>query len=340
MPQKKLLQKQGPSPQNEEQAPPEQTGEERRSEEIYHSGSVTTQGGRHKIHCLTVIGQVEGHYILPPQNKTTKYEHVIPQLVAIEEDQSIKGLLVILNTVGGDVEAGLAIAELLSGMKTPTVSLVLGGGHSIGVPLAVSTRYSFIAPTATMTVHPVRMNGVMLGVPQTLSYFDKMQERITGFVTANSRIRPEKFRELMMNNGELVMDIGTVLDGEGAVEVGLIDELGGLQDALHKLYDLIDEEEKKTKPRRGRPPKKQPEKKPAAKGRPDDPYHPAAGGAAAAAAPAPNRMAALPGGLGSGGFGCRRHPNGAGRLLHRPRRLSQGGLPPRHPLPAVSPGGT
>ena len=255
MPQKKLLQKQGPSPQNEEQAPPEQTGEERRSEEIYHSGSVTTQGGRHKIHCLTIIGQVEGHYILPPQNKTTKYEHVIPQLVAIEEDQSIKGLLVILNTVGGDVEAGLAIAELLSGMKTPTVSLVLGGGHSIGVPLAVST-----------TVHPVRMNGVMLGVPQTLSYFDKMQERITGFVTANSRIRPEKFRELMMNNGELVMDIGTVLDGEGAVEVGLIDELGGLQDALHKLYDLIDEEEKKTKPRRGRPPKKQPEKKPAAKG--------------------------------------------------------------------------
>lgn len=266
MPQKMLLQKQGPSPQNEEQAPPEQTGEERRSEEIYHSGSVTTQGGRHKIHCLTIIGQVEGHYILPPQNKTTKYEHVIPQLVAIEEDQSIKGLLVILNTVGGDVEAGLAIAELLSGMKTPTVSLVLGGGHSIGVPLAVSTRYSFIAPTATMTVHPVRMNGVMLGVPQTLSYFDKMQERITGFVTANSRIRPEKFRELMMNNGELVMDIGTVLDGEGAVEVGLIDELGGLQDALHKLYDLIDEEEKKTKPRRGRPPKKQPEKKPAAKG--------------------------------------------------------------------------
>ena len=208
MPQKKLLQKQGPSPQNEEQAPPEQTGEERRSEEIYHSGSVTTQGGRHKIHCLTIIGQVEGHYILPPQNKTTKYEHVIPQLVAIEEDQSIKGLLVILNTVGGE----------------------------------------------------------MLGVPQTLSYFDKMQERITGFVTANSRIRPEKFRELMMNNGELVMDIGTVLDGEGAVEVGLIDELGGLQDALHKLYDLIDEEEKKTKPRRGRPPKKQPEKKPAAKG--------------------------------------------------------------------------
>ena len=222
MPQKKA----STAPKNEEQNQPEANEEERRSEAIYHSGSVTTEGGRHKIHCLTIIGQIEGHYILPPQNKTTKYEHVIPQLVAIEEDQSIRGLLVILNTVGGDVEAGLAIAELLSGMKTPTVSLVLGGGHSIGVPLAVSTRYSFIAPTATMTVHPVRMNGVMLGVPQTLSYFDKMQERITGFVTANSRIRPEKFRELMMNNGELVMDIGTVLDGEGAVQVGLIDELG------------------------------------------------------------------------------------------------------------------
>lgn len=218
------------------------------------------------IQCLTIVGQIEGHQVLPEDTKATKYEHILPLIAAVEETPEINGLLVLLNTMGGDVEAGLAIAELLSGMKTPTVSLVLGGGHSIGVPLAVSTRYSFIAPTATMTVHPVRMNGVMLGVPQTLSYFDKMQERITGFVTANSRIRPEKFRELMMNNGELVMDIGTVLDGEGAVEVGLIDELGGLQDALHKLYDLIDEEEKKTKPRRGRPPKKQPEKKPAAKG--------------------------------------------------------------------------
>ena len=246
MPQKKA----STAPKNEEQNQPEANEEERRSEAIYHSGSVTTEGGRHKIHCLTIIGQIEGHYILPPQNKTTKYEHVIPQLVAIEEDQSIRGLLVILNTVGGDVEAGLAIAELLSGMKTPTVSLVLGGGHSIGVPLAVSTRYSFIAPTATMTVHPVRMNGVML----------------TGFVTANSRIRPEKFRELMMNNGELVMDIGTVLDGEGAVQVGLIDELGGLQDALGKLYDLIDEEDGRKKPRRGRPPKAKPDKEPPAKG--------------------------------------------------------------------------
>ena len=226
----------------------EEEQEESQSQQIYHSGSVTPEGGRHKIHCLTIIGQVEGHYILPPQNKTTKYEHVIPQLVAIEQDSSIKGLLIILNTVGGDVEAGLAIAELVSGMKTPTVSLVLGGGHSIGVPLAVSAQYSFIAPTATMTVHPVRMNGVMLGVPQTLSYFDKMQERITGFVCQNSRIPPKRFKELMMNSGELVMDIGTVLDGEMAVEEGLIDSLGGLNEAIEKLYQLIESQPDKEEP--------------------------------------------------------------------------------------------
>ncbi len=226
----------------------EEEQEESQSQQIYHSGSVTPEGGRHKIHCLTIIGQVEGHYILPPQNKTTKYEHVIPQLVSIEQDSSIKGLLIILNTVGGDVEAGLAIAELVSGMKTPTVSLVLGGGHSIGVPLAVSAQYSFIAPTATMTVHPVRMNGVMLGVPQTLSYFDKMQERITGFVCQNSRIPPERFKELMMNSGELVMDIGTVLDGEMAVEEGLIDSLGGLNEAIEKLYQLIESQPDKEEP--------------------------------------------------------------------------------------------
>ena len=229
-------------------------------------GSVVIKNSRAAIHCLTIAGQIEGHMQLPNTQKATKYEHVLPLLAYLEESDDIDGVLFLLNTVGGDVEAGLAIAELLSGMKTPTVSLVLGGGHSIGVPLAVSTRYSFIAPTATMTVHPVRMNGVMLGVPQTLSYFDKMQERITGFVTANSRIRPEKFRELMMNNGELVMDIGTVLDGEGAVQVGLIDELGGLQDALGKLYDLIDEEDGRKKPRRGRPPKAKPDKEPPAKG--------------------------------------------------------------------------
>lgn len=209
----------------------------------FETGSITVSKDGHFIHCLTIIGQIEGHYILPSQNKTTKYEHVIPQLVAIEESKEIEGLLIILNTVGGDVEAGLAIAELLSTMKTPTASLVLGGGHSIGVPLAVSCRRSFIVPSATMTVHPVRMNGLVLGVPQTLSYFEKMQDRIVNFVANNSKISAEKFRELMMKTGELVMDVGTVLDGEGAVETGLIDELGGLSNALDFLNMAIEEDE-------------------------------------------------------------------------------------------------
>ena len=207
----------------------------------FETGSITVSKDGHFIHCLTIIGQVEGHYILPSQNKTTKYEHVIPQLVAIEESKEIEGLLIILNTVGGDVEAGLAIAELLSTMKTPTASLVLGGGHSIGVPLAVSCKRSFIVPSATMTVHPVRMNGLVLGVPQTLSYFEKMQDRIVNFVSNNSKISNEAFRELMMKTGELVMDVGTVLDGEGAVECGLIDELGGLSDSLDFLNRAIEE---------------------------------------------------------------------------------------------------
>ena len=207
----------------------------------FETGSITVKKNGHFIHCLTVIGQIEGHYILPSQNKTTKYEHVIPQLVAIEESQDIDGLLIILNTVGGDVEAGLAIAELLSTMKTPTASLVLGGGHSIGVPLAVSCKKSFIVPSATMTVHPVRMNGLVLGVPQTLSYFEKMQDRIVNFVESNSKISGKAFRKLMMKTGELVMDVGTVLDGEGAVECGLIDELGGLSDALDFLNRSIEE---------------------------------------------------------------------------------------------------
>ncbi len=192
------------------------------------------------IHCLTIIGQIEGHYILPPSNKTTKYEHVIPQLVAVEECDEIDGLLVILNTVGGDIEAGLAIAELISGMKKPTASLVLGGGHSIGVPLAVSTDKSFIVPTATMTIHPVRMNGLVLGVPQTLSYFSKMQERIVNFVSSNSKIYPDRFRELMLSTGELIMDVGSVVDGESAVNEGLIDSIGNLSDALSYLYSKID----------------------------------------------------------------------------------------------------
>jgi len=210
----------------------------------FETGSITVSKDGHFIHCLTIIGQIEGHYILPSQNKTTKYEHVIPQLVAIEESKEIEGLLIILNTVGGDVEAGLAIAELLSTMKTPTASLVLGGGHSIGVPLAVSCRKSFIVPSATMTVHPVRMNGLVLGVPQTLSYFEKMQDRIVNFVSNNSKISNEDFRRLMMKTGELVMDVGTVLDGEGAVKTGLIDELGGLSDALDFLNVCIEEDNK------------------------------------------------------------------------------------------------
>lgn len=208
---------------------------------IKETGSVTVKKNGHLIHCLTVIGQIEGHYILPVQNKTTKYEHVIPQLVAIEESSEIEGLIIILNTVGGDIEAGLAIAELIAGMEKPTVSLVLGGGHSIGVPLAVSAKKSFIAPSATMTIHPVRMNGLVLGVPQTLSYFDKMQERIVRFVCENSDITSEKFRSLMMATGELVMDVGTVLDGEAAVNAGLIDSLGGLSQALNCLYQMIEE---------------------------------------------------------------------------------------------------
>lgn len=211
------------------------------TQQIIDMGSVTPTKGKHVIHCLTIIGQVEGHYTLPSQNKTTKYEHVIPQLVAIEEDPEIEGLLIILNTVGGDVEAGLAIAELIAGMKKPTVSLVLGGGHSIGVPLAVSACYSFIVPTATMTIHPVRMNGLVLGVPQTLSYFEKMQERIVSFVTENSNITAERFEKLMMQTGELMMDVGTSIDGTQAVEEGLIDGLGGLSDAIAKLYELIEQ---------------------------------------------------------------------------------------------------
>lgn len=206
----------------------------------FETGSITVKKDGHFIHCLTIIGQIEGHYILPSQNKTTKYEHVIPQLVAIEESKEIDGLLIILNTVGGDVEAGLAIAELLSTMKTPTASLVLGGGHSIGVPLAVSCKRSFIVPTATMTVHPVRMNGTVLGVPQTLSYFEKMQDRIARFVESNSQITAEEFRALMMKTGELIMDVGTVLDGEEAVKCGLVDELGGLSDALDYLESVIE----------------------------------------------------------------------------------------------------
>lgn len=214
--------------------------EETASETLRDFGSITSSGGRHTIHCLTVVGEIEGHVLSSNQNKTTKYEHVIPQLVEVEENRDIEGLLIILNTVGGDVEAGLAIAELISGMKKPTVSLVLGGGHSIGVPLSVSAKHSFIVPSATMTVHPVRMTGLVLGVPQMLRHFEKMQDRITQFVTRNSKISAERFNSLMMNVGEMVTDVGTVLDGHRAVEEGIIDSVGGLSDAIKCLYDMIE----------------------------------------------------------------------------------------------------
>lgn len=215
--------------------------EEQERKNIKEFGSVQTKNSRGNIHCLNIIGQVEGHQVLPPQNKTTKYEHVLPQLVAVEEDPEIDGLLVLLNTVGGDVEAGLAIAEMISGMSKPTVSLVLGGGHSIGVPLAVSTDYSFIAPTATMTVHPLRMSGVVIGVEQTFQYFMRMQERIVEFVSENSGISKETFLKLMLATDEIANDVGSILFAQKAVECGLINSLGGLSDALEKMYELIEE---------------------------------------------------------------------------------------------------
>jgi len=193
-----------------------------------------------KIHCLTIVGQIEGHLQLPPQNKTTKYEHLIPQIVAIEQNPKIEGVLVILNTVGGDVEAGLAISEMLASLSKPTVSLVLGGGHSIGVPIAVSCDYSFIAETATMTIHPIRLTGLVIGVPQTFEYLDKMQERVVNFVTKHSHISEEEFKDLMFAKGNLTRDIGTNVIGIDAVKSGLIDGVGGVGEAMTKLNELID----------------------------------------------------------------------------------------------------
>ncbi|ACL69628.1 ClpP family protease [Halothermothrix orenii] len=195
------------------------------------------------IHTIPIVGQIEGHLVLPPKNKTTKYEHIIPQLVAVEENPKIKGLLVILNTVGGDIEAGLAISEMINSMTKPTVSVVLGGGHSIGVPIAVSTDYSYIVATASMTIHPIRLTGMVIGVPQTYEYLDKMQDRVISFVTQHSRILPDHFRQLMFQTGELVRDVGTVLVGEEAVNHGIIDEVGGLNKAVNKLRELINRRE-------------------------------------------------------------------------------------------------
>nr|WP_041274916.1 ATP-dependent Clp protease proteolytic subunit [Desulforamulus reducens] len=197
------------------------------------------------IHCVTIVGQIEGHIMLPAQNKTTKYEHIIPQLVGIEQDDNVEGVLLVLNTVGGDVEAGLAIAEVVATMTKPTVTLVLGGGHSIGVPIAVSSKYSYIAPTASMTIHPIRLNGLVIGVPQTYDYLDKMQDRVIRFVTEHSRVTEEKFRQLMFKTGELARDIGTVVIGKDAVETGLIDAVGGVGQAMCKLKELIEEQKGK-----------------------------------------------------------------------------------------------
>ena len=214
------------------------------AQQIVDFGSALTKTPHGSVYCMTIIGQIEGHNTAASGAKTTKYEHVLPLLAKLEESDEVNGVLFLLNTVGGDVEAGLAIAELLAGMKKPTVSLVLGGGHSIGVPLAVAAQKSFIAPSATMTIHPVRMNGLTLGVPQTFEYFQKMQQRITTFVSKHSKMNPERFYQLAMNTEELVMDVGTVLDGPDAVKEGLIDGLGSLSDALECLYEMIDNNKK------------------------------------------------------------------------------------------------
>ena len=201
-------------------------------------GSVVTKSGATGIHTLSIIGQIEGHYISSDGQKSTKYEHIIPLLVDVEEDDAISGLLIILNTMGGDVEAGLAIAELIASMKKPTVSLVLGGGHSIGVPLATSAKRSFIVPSATMTLHPVRINGLVLGAPQTFHYFEQMQGRIINFICAHSKASPEKIRELMMRPDELATDVGSIIDGDEAVRYGIIDRVGGLSDAICELKKM------------------------------------------------------------------------------------------------------
>lgn len=211
--------------------------EQNQTNSIEKMGSIVEDG----IHCISIIGQIEGHYILPQDQKATKYEHIIPLLVSCEQSEEVKGLLIVLNTMGGDVEAGLAISEMIASMKKPTVSLVLGGGHSIGVPLAVSARRSFIVPSATMTIHPVRISGVVVGSPQTFYYFERMQQRISNFVCAHSNIKEEKFHSLMMNTDQIATDTGSIIDGEEAVECGLIDAVGGLCDALDALKEMTKE---------------------------------------------------------------------------------------------------
>ena len=222
----------------------EQTQQDRK--QVIELGSDITKSSKGNVYTLTIIGQIEGHQVLPETAKTTKYEHVLPLLAGIEESEDIDGLLLLLNTVGGDIEAGLAIAEMIAGMKKPTVSLVLGGGHSIGIPLAVCTKKSFITPTASMTVHPVRMTGLVVGAPQTFRYFQRIQEQIADFVSENSGITKNQFVKYMMATGEMATDVGTILYGKEAVSSGLIDRLGGLSDALSSLHKMIDKQRKKS----------------------------------------------------------------------------------------------
>ena len=226
----------------EEQERTEQSPEDPGTQQILEFGSSLIHSKRGAVHVLTIVGQIEGHQVLPPSSKSTKYEHVMPLLALVEESDEVDGLLVLLNTVGGDIEAGLGIAELIASMSKPTVSLVLGGGHSIGVPLAVSAKRSFIAPSAAMTIHPVRLNGLVIAVSQTFDYFARIQERIIQFVTRNSRVKREDFTRLMLQTGELAADVGSVIYGEEAVRLGLIDEIGGLSDALACLHQMMDEQ--------------------------------------------------------------------------------------------------
>ena len=216
-------------------------------DDIVKNGSVITKNSKGTIHCLSIIGQIEGHYVLGDGQKATKYEHIIPLLVAIEESEEIDGLLIVLNTMGGDVEAGLAIAEMIASMSKPTVSIVLGGGHSIGVPLATSSKRSFIVPSATMTIHPVRINGLVVGVPQTFRYFQEMQKRIVKFICSHSNAEPDKVNELMMRPDEMATDVGSIIDGDEAVRYGIIDEVGGLCDAMAALRKMIEDKKQKDK---------------------------------------------------------------------------------------------
>ncbi len=227
---------------NPELFPPEDGSEPTKDQEaaLNDFGQLSLPQFKSNVHVITIIGQVEGHLVMPPQNKATKYEHIIPQLVAVEQCHDIEGLIVILNTVGGDVEAGLAIAEIIASISKPTVSLVLGGGHSIGVPIAVAADTSFIAPTATMTIHPIRLTGMVVGVQQSFDYLERMQERVVSFVTSHSNISADKFRELMMTTGELARDVGTIVVGQNAVNCGLIDRVGGLSEAIGYLNQQIE----------------------------------------------------------------------------------------------------